>query len=198
MAPTVGDILRIICRLVQAANDVQNVYHGKVESGTPPTGATLASDMASFMDGIYNQINYGIADNIVYSSVAIYNLTQDEFYGDEPWPTLSIGGGGTNPMLPPQCAPLVLFQTATPGHLGKKFLPPITDNVLDDDGSLTAGYVTNTALLGADIVAGMSPGTYYVSFGIYSGNPAVYYPFSAAVARDFVATQRRRYTGKGS
>jgi hypothetical protein len=198
LAPAISDIIRVVCKFSQALNDIQNVYHGKIESGTAPSGSTLASDIADFMDAVYDYIDYGMADNVYFESVDVYNLTQDEFYGATAWPGLSQGGGTTNPMLPPQCAPLLLFPTATPGHLGKKFLPPVTDNVLDDDGSLASGYVGNMALMGADLLGGMAPGTYTVSWGIYDPDSYGYLPYGSYNARDFVATQRRRYTGKGS
>lgn len=198
MAPNIGDVLRIICKLSQAANDIQNVFHAKIQSGTAPGGSTLLAAIISALDAAYDNINYGVADNVSYDTIALYNLTQDEYYGEAAWFTLTNGGGGTNPMLPPQNAPLVLFPTTEPGSQGKKFLPPITDNVIDDDGSLTAGFVGNMGVFASDILAGVAPGTYTVDFGVYRPITDEYISFASAIPRDFVATQRRRYTGKGT
>lgn len=198
MAPSLYDIIRVVAKMSQAANAIQNVYHCIIEGTTAPDNATLLAAIASLIDGAYDYIDYAVADNVSFDTISVFNDTADEFVGETAWPTLTVGGGGVNPMLPPQNAQLVLFTTVQPGSLGKKFLPPMTDNVLDDDGTPVAGVLANALLYGGEIVDGVDGGTYSATFGTWNPTTFVFNKFTEAVARDMFATMRSRYIGKGS
>lgn len=198
MPVSIGDVIRIVAEARQAASVIQNVYHCLIQSGVIGDDDTFLNDITGHIENAYGNIDYAVANNVEWGGITAYNLTDDEYIGTQLFTTLGVGGGTTNAMLPPQCAPLVLLRTAAPKRLGKKFLPPITDNVLDDNGTPTAQMVTDMTDYGAAFV-GLITGTggYTLRFGTYDPVTPIFFPFISAEGRDLVATQRRRYTGKG-
>ena len=192
------DVIRIVARLEQYANAIQNVYHCLITGGVLSSDPVFINDTVGHIENAYGFVNYGFADNVIYDDVTFYNLTQDYYMGQQAFGTLTQGGGGTNPMLPPQTSPLVLLRTSAPKSLGKKFLAPCTDNVLDDNGTPTAGLLTNMASFASQFVGTVtgSTGMTFV-FGTYTSPLGPFRSFVSGEARDLFATQRRRYTGRG-
>lgn len=199
MPPTINDVIRVVAKLSQAGNDIQNVFHVKVNGTTPPgTNALLLGGIAAFLDDAYTNIATRIANNVTFDSIWAHNMTKDEYVGETDWPTLTAGGGGTEPMMPPQTAPLVLFRTSEPKSLGKKFLPVMSSLQLEDDGSIVATGLTQIALFAADVLAGYSAGTWQLQAGNFRPVTGAFLGYLSSAVRDLFATQRRRYTGRGT
>lgn len=198
MAPVLGDTIRIVCKLSQAGNDIQNVYHALLGGTVAPSNAALLATVRSWMDDAYSDIVARIADNVLFDSIWVWNMTQDEFVGEADWLTLTAGGGGTNSMMPPQTAALCLFRTAVPKSLGKKFLPPMSSLQLEDDGSIISTGLTQIGLYAAVLLAGATGATWNLVPGNYRPLVSLFIPYLSAVVRDLFATQRRRYTGSGT
>jgi hypothetical protein len=198
MAITSGDILRLVANFIQNFNDIKNVYHVLVTgTGFGSDGEVMAA-IRDYFDDVYDNIAYAIADNVEFVAIDGYNLTQDEILPGRVFVDNTEGGGSVNPMLPPQCAALVNFHTDTPGSQGRKFLPPMTDNVSDDDGSPTSGILVGMLAYGEDLIDGYDDGTWSITFGNYRPATDTFIPWASAEPRNLFATQRRRYTGSGT
>lgn len=197
MAPQVNDIIRVIAKMSFAGGDVQNVWHVKLDTvpGTP-TNPTLLGDLAAVMDDIYDFIDSSTADEITFDTIEAYNLTRDEYVGESAWPTLTVGGATSS--APPQLAPLLLFSTDTLKSQGRKFLPPTGTLTIESDGTLVSSYLSLMAAFAAEV---LTPGgwvAYGGDFGNFREIGSVFIPYVASIVRDFFATQRRRYEGRGS
>jgi len=192
-----GDVLRVVAKFNDGADEIQNVYHMQVQVTTPPTDAALASAMGDYMAAAYTPYQVPMTDNIFFTSVATYNETQNMPVGEVPWPLLVNGGQSANP-LPPQNSPLVLFTTSVLNSLGKKFLPNLTVNSVDTDGTISTAALTAIVNFINILLNGHDGLTWSAGPGNYRSATQTFIPYIAGVARDFFATQRRRYFGKGS
>lgn len=198
MAPSLYDVIRVVAKMSQAANDIINVYYLGIEGTTPPSNSALLASIVQWLDDAYAYVAYAFADNLSFDTIDVFNRTANEFVGTDSWPTQTVGGGGVNPMLPPQTAPLVLFPTTVPKSVCKKFLPVCTDNVLDDDGTPVAGLLTNMLSYSTVIADGIDEGAWQAVYGAWSEDVFTFNKVTGAVARDLFATQRSRYTGSGT
>jgi hypothetical protein len=178
-------------------DDVQNVYHLRLDtvSGSPTNEALLA-EVATVMDTIYDTADGVISDLLTFDTIEVYNVTDDEYVGEAGWPTLTVGSNAD--ITPPQCAPLVLFNTATLRSQGRKFLPPFGIGSADGDGTLTSAALTVMAAFVAEVLTPGGWTSYGGDFGNYRDIGGVFIEWTAGVVRDFFATQRRRYFGAGS
>lgn len=198
MAPVLGDVVRITVKMYQALNDIQNVYHALLSGTSAPDYQTMLANIKTAFQNLYTYIEGYTSDNVTFGSMALANLTQDEIGGTIAFTDPTAGSGSTNPMLPPQCAALLTFPTITPGVLGKKFLPPFTDAVLDDDGSPNSTALAGMANFANDVLDGVTGTDWELTFGAYNPTTEVFTEFIAGEARDLIATQRRRYSGSGT
>lgn len=197
MPVQLGDVLRVVCKLSHGLDDVQNVYHAKVFGTAAPTDSQAYGAVASVLDAAYAVIDGPMSTNVSFDSISVYNLTQDYFIGEAGWPTVT-DGNGVGGDLPQQCAPLILFPTDVLKSVGKKYLPPFAEEVLDTDGTIASGLLAAMATFAATILDGFTGVNYTVEFGNYRVDTAQFIPWVSAIVRDFFATQRRRYKGKGS
>jgi hypothetical protein len=196
MAPAIGDILRVVCKMSDGEDAIQNVYHVVITGSTPPSDNDLEVGLTDWADSTYDNIDGIMPDNISFDTIQIYNLTQDLLFGEFPWPTLTVGGSAQDQM-PPQCSPLLLFNTVTIRSQGRKFLPPFASDRLDTDGTIAAAALTNMASFGFSCIFGVQSVNWDLVFGNYHPVGASFSPWTSYVVRDLWATQRRRYTGKG-
>lgn len=198
MPPAIGDILRVTCKMSWAENDIQNVYHGQLDGTVAPDDVDLLDAIYDELDSAYTIIAGNIPAQVSFDTIAVYDLTQDYFIGESPWPVLETGGGGGSDPLPPQLAPLVLFGTAVLGSQGRKFLPPLEEGANDTDGTPVAVTLAALAQYAVDILAGVNETDYTVKFGNYRELTDTFIQWINAEVRDIWATQRRRYFGRGS
>lgn len=197
MAVANNDILRIVCKLSWGEDDIQNVYHMKVTATGEIDNDDALTDIAAFMDDAYDDIDSKIVPLIDFDSIEVWNLTDESYVGVADWPTMTIGGGTGTPM-PPQAAPLLLFDTDYAGSQGKKFLPPFVAGTVDTDGTLTASAIIDMIAMIATLIAGMT-GTYMDGeLGNWNDTLARFATWLSGTARDMWATQRRRYFGSGA
>lgn len=197
MAITTGDVLRVTAKMSFLGNDVQNVYHLRCFVTIPPTNDIVLGAVANWLDDAYSAVNDIISDQIVYDTINVWNLTDDEFIGETVWPTLT-GGAQVGDPLPPQTSALVNFGTWYPKSLGKKFLPVMTDGQTDSDGTIQAASLVYIAAYAAAILLGVVETDWSLEPGNWNELLARFAPWVLANVRDFFATQRRRYVGSGS
>lgn len=197
MAPSSGDVIRIIAKMSYNGSDVQNVYHLKLDTvpGSPDNG-DLMLEIASEMDYMYDYIDSSLADELTFDTVEAYNLTAGEYVGEVDWDTLTVGGAASS--APPQLAPLLLFTTETLKSQGRKFLPPTGSLSIESDGTIVSTFVALMANFVTELMSPTQFTDYGGSFGNYRELTSIFIPYVAAIVRDFFATQRRRYEGVGS
>lgn len=197
MAVQSGDVLRVIAKMSWGENDIQNVYHMQVSGTNFGTNANVLSEISDFLDGAYLTFDQGVTDLITYDTIEAYNLTQEEYVGEQAWPTLSVGGLADDP-LPPQTCNLVLFGTNTLKSQGRKFLPTVTYSQLDTDGTVSSSWVTIIGNFAAYILLGVDAGDWTAVCGNYRPLTEVFIEWIESTVRDIWATQRRRYFGRGA
>lgn len=197
MPPAQNDIIRVVAKLSLSGGDIQNVFHCKLNTVLPATtDADLLADIAGVLDDAYDDIKTEQPQFLDYDTISIYNLTQDAFVGETPWPVLTTGTG--TGVMPPQTAGLVLFPTDILRSQGRKFLPPETDVGLEADGTITTTRLTKHALWAAAFIGDVVTTNLTVRFGNYNTPLARFAQWTSAIAKDFFATQRRRYASFGS
>lgn len=192
-----NDILRVVAKMSWNGLDVQNVYHLKATVTTDPGDLTVVQEIAAGLDAAYDHIDAYMPNDIYFDSVQVWNATTDTYLGQDGWPTLT-GGALTTFPLPPQNAPLVLFNTNVNRSQGRKFLPTFAVDALDSDGTLGSGILTGIGFFIADILTGISGTGWSGTWGNYNVDLVRFVPWVTGLARDIWATQRRRYFGKGT
>jgi len=192
-----GDILRVVAKMSYDGSDVQNVYHVQASVTSDPGDSTVVSEIADWLDTAYDEID-GAMDNLVtFDSVAVWNETTSTFLGETTWPVLTAGGSATDP-LAPQLAGLALFNTNVNRSQGRKFLPPFTEGNNDTDGTPTTATVGIIGNYIAQILTGISGTGWSGEPGNWNVDLARFVPWVYGIAKDFWATQRRRYRNSGS
>lgn len=197
MAIAANNVLRVIAKMSDIAQDVYNVYHLYTQNAPTLDDDLFLGLVASVLNTAYSEIVGIISDDVNFDSIQMYNLTQDYEVGEVAWPSLTSGSSSTDKM-PPQCAALVLFDTNTPNSQGRKFLPPFTDSSLAIDGTLNSSALADTAAFAADFLDSVEPLGADALWGNWNASQQTFSEWLFANARDFYATQRRRYVGSGS
>lgn len=192
-----GDVLRVTAKMVIGEDDIQNVYHAQMNITGSPTDAVIAENFADELDDIYNYLVSSMASTVEFTSIEVWNLTQDELVGVEGWPTQTVGGNGTN-QVPPQCAALVLFNTPQARSQGRKFLPPFGVSSLDPDGSVIAASLVNILSFANALLVTISGVGFTGEYGNWNPVLVRFATWTSTQVRDLIATQRRRYVGSGS
>ena len=197
MAVQSGDVLRVVCKMSWGTNDIQNTYHCQVNGTNFGTNAEVLSDVSDQLDVMYGHLAGDMPGEISFDSIEGYNVTRDEYLGEQAWPSQTVGGASGDPM-PPQTSPLVLFNTAVPHSQGRKFLPAMSELYNDTDGTPTATLLFALGNYAASTLTGVNEVDWTAAFGNYRDLSGTFIPWLSSQIKDFFATQRRRYFGKGS
>lgn len=192
-----GDILRVVVKYSRDGGDVQNVYHLRATVSSDPGDTTVVDEIATWIDTSYSNIHGNMPNDYLCETVAVWNETTDTFLGEAAWP-VQTGGTQTDNSLPPQAAPLVLFNTNVNRSQGRKFLPGFSVGSLDLTGTLSASALTNIGNFIASILAGVTGTGWSGEPGNWNVTLNRFVPWVVGLAQDMFATQRRRYLGKGS
>ena len=197
MTINVNDIIRIQSRLLRNGTDaVQNVWHVRHESGAAPDDAIWVGQVASLIDLEFDAYKAGMATNITALDMLFFNVTQDRTLPDGAWVLFS---AGTSPAEPesPQVSAEVYWRTLASRVVGRKFLPPPTEDN-QNDGVFTAGLLALLATFALNFVGLRTIGLGQVSFGTFNELLTIYNAFQTAFVPIDARTQRRRRTGVGS
>jgi hypothetical protein len=192
-----NDIVRITAKFSYAGNDVQNVYHCKVDATADIPNSTFLSEMAADIDSMYDEIVTEIHNSIHFDTIEMYNISGDEYIGEIDWPSKTTGSGAVD-RLPVQCAALVKFPTSTLRSQGRKFLPPYHEDAKDSAGNPTSVALANLADWAADVLTTKTGTNWSAVMGNWSPTLLRFAEWTSAVIATFFATQRRRYSGSGS
>jgi hypothetical protein len=197
MAIAIGDVIRVVAKFANLADDVLNVYHVLIGGDVAPSDSAFFSELESLLDSAYTAIQSLIHQDIDLVEVACYNVTQDEFVGTCGMGTFA-GGSASGKKSPPQNAALVLFNTDVLRSQGRKFLPPMATVNIQDDGTVEGASLTDIGDYAAEMLFGLSFSQGYGVFGNYNYDLTRFAEWKTARVPDFFATQRRRYAGKGA
>lgn len=197
MAVSPGDVIRVVAKMAQAGQEIQNVYELFHGGSSSVTEAALLSDIADWLNVAYGFIVGRQSTAHTYESIEAANVTQNTPVGEIAWPTRTAGTDASSNPVPLQIAGLIRFPSNYLGSQGRKFIAGLTENMIDGNGILTAATQTDLATMAASLLGGVTSGTESFTFG--KDNPAKsrYASFLSAIVNDVVATQRRRKQGVG-
>jgi len=192
-----NDRVRATAVLLGPSGEVQNVYYFRFQGVIPAGDLLVMADLADFLDGVYTDINLGIAGNYTYTEVRGFNMTQNVPMPTVSWPNLTTGGGSGG-VSPSGVALLVILRTGISRVFGRKYFGGIIDGNIDSDGFWVSGLVSAgitaagqllTTFIGSTTLATYLPGI------ITSTN--TFLGFISAVVTNNPSYQRRRRKGRG-
>lgn len=196
MTVTNGDILRLTAKMSVNENDVQNVYHIRINGG-PVADGDIVDGLGDAMDFIYDYIEAYSPATLDFDTIAVWSVTEDRPLGEIEWPTLT-NGSGVGDIAPLQLAALVLFGTETARSQGRKFMPPPLEEHLTAAGTISAAYQAALADFGAALLPVVIVDNWEYEFGNWRGSISLFSEWETAIVKDIIRTQRRRVAGVGS
>jgi len=198
-----NDVIRAVANWTKdATNQIVNTFAWRVENMGTADQSVAIQYLLNTVENMYTGVLLGIADDVDTSDINLFNVTKNEPYGSTAWPTI-VGGSAGGQSLPNQNAPYSFARTALNGVLGRKYLPPTTeesqaDGVLSGDGAAgNAAFIDNWTTAWTDVVTGMVlvPGVIRTVEGLAHNTLA---PLISGVARSYMHTLRNRRPGVGS
>lgn len=205
MAVVDGDVLRISANFELGDGSLyQNIYHFVRDGTDPYSDAAHVTAILNKLDIMYGHLEPLVKDDVVprlgYVDRVAYNEITDQWEVVENVGTFTVTfvGDGTGDALPYQSSPYVIFKTARPKSVGKKFLFPL-EEVQQDSTILVAGAVTAitsyaTSLISAIAVGGDATLTAcIVRTGVHTVLNLL-----VAVVGDVLGSQKRRRPGVGA
>ena len=203
MAVTAGDILRTGMNFVlNDGTEYQNIYHHERSGVAVMTDAAIVASMADQFELMYDQLAPLVKTNVV----ATLSTVDEVQFVEGQWQVVENIGSFTidftptegTDALPNQCSPYVIFKTARPKSVGRKFLFPMTE------ASQAGSFLTPGAVLA--IVAYADEALTPVPLqalntmqpGIIRTGVELFLPTFIAVVTNVIGTQRRRRPGVGS
>jgi hypothetical protein len=205
MPITTGDILRLAPRLIwNAASDIVNVYHLKVLADGGQDTYNIIAKALVWMEKIYSEFDDLLANNATFADIAVANLTADESYGAQAWPTLT-AGLHASPAINPGMGLFVWAPTVKPRCMAKKWIAPLTEDANLDgvwDASDTAQIAAALAILMINDDAGdgvvFQPVIPHYFENKVELDPHEYIPYTSVNATNVAGFQTRRRPGTGS
>lgn len=203
MALGVGDILRVTCNFeLQNAVQYQNVFTYIFDGTGGVSDAEVTTDVGAHMNQAYNDLEDQADSGITGQLSSVDQIEWDglkwEVVANIGTWNLSFTPIAAGDVCPNQVAPFVVFKTARPKSVGRKFLFPAME-VNQDAGILVAGSVSaivdwTDAILDditIDVLNVLHPGIVRTSVNDFL-------TFTAGVVTNLVGTQRRRRPGYGA
>lgn len=203
MALGVGDIVRTSCNFLLGSGDqYQNVFHHIFDGIGGVSDATVVADIKDWAEVMYAELASSV-DTAVTEQLS--SVDQVEWVVDK-WEVVANIGTftpafapiGSTIILPNQSSPFVVFKTARPKTVGRKFLFPVLVSE-QDEGVLAAGLVTKIVAWADDAVNNI---VLDVANELHPGVPRTavndWLNFTAAIVTNIIGTQRRRRQGYGA
>lgn len=202
MALSVGDIVRTSCNFVLGSGDqYQNVFHHIFDGPGGVIDSAVVSDIKDWADVMYSEYDATV-DNAVIETLSF--VDQVEFIDGE-WKvvanigtfTVAMTPGAAAIVLPNQSSPFVVFKTARPQSVGRKFLFPCIA-ASQDNGIIDGATVTLITAWAADALADITLLLANVLHpGVVRTGVNDFLPFTVAVVTNLIGSQRRRRQGSG-
>lgn len=200
MTVNVNDVIRVTARLEwNGAVDVQNTFTARCSAAGGVTDSNAKADLAEWVDDIYTALNSIMPTSLDYIDIDFFNITQDVPMGVDFWPTLTVGGGGTDEVAATGVAYVITAFTNVVRVHGRKFFGPVISGGIVD-GVFSSGVMTALASAMAIWIAPFNGGTSGEPWvpGVWSRALSLFRAFRDVVVRNIPGYQRRRKQGVGS
>lgn len=204
MTITAGDVLKSTVGFTLNDGSIcQNIFHYK------RWGIGILSDQAHVdaietkVENMYAEVDDMISDDV---SVNLCSVDKVEWVTDH-WeivenigtfvPTITFAGTGE--MLPNQSSAYVLFKTARPKTVGRKFLIPFEES--RQSGSYLVQAAVDALVLWGDAALAdilLQIGTDWLIPGVVRTGVDAWYPFDLGIVTNVLGSQRRRRPGVGA
>ncbi len=196
MSVDANDVIRSACIMGGLGSDQYvNVFFTKYESAAIFDDQQISDDIALFLEGIYDELDAFISDQVTFTRVTNQNVTKDELMPDSVFPTLTTGAA-TDDVLPPQTAALLVGRTLRPRVQRRMYIPGITE-FFNNDGNLTAGLKTAVLAAGAFFIGSQTINTRLYRSVVLNQATMLETLISSVFVVDDFRTQRRRTLGRG-
>jgi len=193
-----GDIIRVTAKMDYiGVDDIQNVYHTEHDGGTSVDESDFMLALAAHLDTAYGYVADILEDNVLFTEIDAYNLTQDAPMLPIDWPTL-VNGDIVGDTLPLQAAALVSFATRTKKSVGRKYISGVAETMQEAGGQLTTAALALLQDFGDELLVGFTVSTVGFQWGNYRASDGRFAQWETATPRLIMATQRRRRRSVGS
>lgn len=203
MPVEIGDIIRTACNFVLADGTLyQNVYHHKRDGVGAFSNPVVTAAVQGWAENMYDELVSIVKNNVVEQLMFIDRID----WVVDTWEVVENIGTFTITFVPVvvahanpnQVSPFVVFKTARPKTVGRKFLFPLTEDD-QDAGILTGAAVTDIVAYADDAVNNitLAPAG-WLAPGVPRTGVNEWQEFTLAVVTDLVGTQRRRRPGYGA
>lgn len=198
MACNNGDCLLATVQMQWQGVDIfQSVFHARYTTASPETDDVVMTAVVVGLEAAFSQIDNLQHEDLVYLGTKFYNITQERPMGEQNWYSVPSPAETSEP-LPLQCQALALFYTATKRSVGKKFIPAFTVSQVTDGQTLTTSAKVAVQDFADELLTARSTIDGEIAFGNWRDPVTYFIPWTSAVARAGVYTQRRRRLGVGS
>lgn len=203
MALSVGDIVRTSCNFLLGSGDqYQNVYHHIFDGIGGVSDAAVVTKINDWANAMYSELNNYVASNVVeqLSSVDRVDFVTDAWTVVENIGTFTpdFTPASTTQVSANQISPFVIFKTARPQSVGRKFMFP-TPETNQIGGIIDASFLAAMVAFASDAVNDI---TIDVANVLHPGIARVgvndWLNFTVAIVTNLVGTQRRRRPGYGA
>lgn len=187
-----GDAIRIQAKAQLAGTEVDGIFYYICQFSADQSDADVMDALATQIDSMYGRVDQLMADDMVFSDIHFYNLTQERPLGTLDWPTMTAGAVTGSTPLPFGCAALVTADTGYKKSRPKKFLGGFTEQDVAANTwseTLTIAMANFAADWLNDVLVAVGntlvPGTWSKIYEAFR-------PLVSTVIRDKVAYQRGR------
>ncbi len=204
MTIVAGDVLRCTIDFVLGdGSHVQNIFHHKRVGLGIITDATHLAAYVTWAQNMYgeiaNMVKNDVLEQLAFLDRVAWNVDRWEVVENIGTFTWDFVPSGTGEMLPNMDSAFVIFKTARPKTIGRKFLLPF-EELWQAGTFLLAGAVTDLVAWADDAVNNLvvsAPLDYMVP-GVPRTGVDAWYPFTVAIVTNVLGTQRRRRPGVGA
>lgn len=179
-----------------ASDDVVNVWHIGY-SDKPSDQADFYTDIAEFLSDMYASVTADMSDLVIHNRIELYNQGTNS---PEAWigSSSEFNGTNTNDPVPTGVSALIYCRTSTSRCIGKKYLPPFTEEQTLDGvwNATTIGHLNTMAAKWGEVFVASNGTTLRAGIWRKLAN-AITYPISNQ-SSSIPAYQRRRRIGRGS
>lgn len=203
MTVVAGDILRTTVNFALGdGSQYQNVFHhqrtGIAIIGDPSHVSTLKAWAEAMYAELVDIVKNNVVEQLSFVDKVDWSGTAWEVVENIGTFTPTFAPTAVGDALPNQVSPFVVFKTARPKSVGRKFLFPLTE-AEQDAGIMIAGAVAAIVQWADDAVndVTLTAGNFLVP-GIPRTGVDSWLEFTVAIVTDLVGTQRRRRPGTGS
>lgn len=200
MAVAGTDVLRVAVKWRNSTSgDVVNTFSLQVAAIEDGSDASALAAVAEWADDLYTNSGYtsAMADNHTHEDISVFNLSQGVPVGYV-GALSALDGGNAQPSLPSTDAPLLVFRTPLPRFVGRKYLPTVGINYVND-GQVSSSLLT---LLNAMITKLLNPyeaeGYMTLRYVVTSADLVRIQIPNSGLARIDFADMGKRKRGRGS